>query len=60
MYSDTFWSTVEVTAWSQDGDYAHYIDVHHRSGCRGATLSIEAYKALCKLLDEEMEKSFNE
>ncbi len=60
MYGDTFWSCIEVTAWSQQMDHEEYLELHKRCDCKGKPLYKECYEILYTLLDKELELNFQE
>lgn len=60
MYSDTFWSTIEVRAWSQDRDYLNYLILHKQSNAKGRALSEDAYEAFCVIMENELEDDAND
>lgn len=58
MYGTGFWDSIEVTAWSQGGDWHHYL--HVRKKCEekgakfGAPLDEESFDLLCDALNTSL------
>lgn len=55
----SIYQSTEMDAWSRGFDYKNYRAMHQGMAEGGAPISREGYEALCKLLDAEMERSFN-
>jgi hypothetical protein len=56
----SIWNSIEVDCWSRSLDYNNYLRIHTDYNIHGEPLSEKTYKALYKILEEEMEDFYNE